>query len=234
MSIVNPTLPNPGDPRGGEETDVRNALVAILADHNGNIDDDNIKSAAGIQWSKLANGTAVLDQLGANGDATVRRGRSVIAGAGTRTNTVYGALDGGAAPGPDQVSGIVVPANAKLLISYQALIKNSAGNTGLVAIFLGSDQLKQPIGTGAPSVAETAISSDTDFGWIYTTPSAVFGWAVAIGVGDATSVTTGMLLGRNIEVDVAPGTYVVAVMFKSSSGTVTAKERKLFVKAEAY
>lgn len=42
MSIINPTMPTIGAPRGSEEIDVRSALVALLADYNGNIDLSNI------------------------------------------------------------------------------------------------------------------------------------------------------------------------------------------------
>jgi hypothetical protein len=103
-----------------------------------------------------------------------------------------------------------------------------------VAIFLGSNQLKQPIGTGAPTVAEGAIAPQTDFGWVFTSPAVAAGWDLAIGVGDSTSVTTGMVVAREVAVDVAAGTYTVSVQWKVSSGTLTAKERKLWVKAEGY
>jgi hypothetical protein len=58
----------------------------------------------------------------------------------------------------------------RLLISYQAIAKNTSPNTGLVAIFIGSNQLAQPSGTGAPTAAVAAISTDTDFGWVTRPP----------------------------------------------------------------
>lgn len=42
MGVISPTLPTPGEPRGTEETDVRNALLALLAEFNGNIEASNL------------------------------------------------------------------------------------------------------------------------------------------------------------------------------------------------
>jgi hypothetical protein len=55
-------------------------------------------------------------------------------------------------------------------------------------------------------------------------------------------VTTGQLLGRNLAatlmglavVFAAAGTYDVSIQFKSASGSVTAKERKLWVEAVSF
>jgi hypothetical protein len=63
MSVLNPILPTAGDPRGGEEIDTLNALAAILADYNGQINNDNLAAGANIAWSKLANGALVASQL---------------------------------------------------------------------------------------------------------------------------------------------------------------------------
>lgn len=46
MTIVNPTMPTPGSPRGGEEIDLANAVQALLSDYNGNIDTTNLKDGA--------------------------------------------------------------------------------------------------------------------------------------------------------------------------------------------
>jgi hypothetical protein len=60
MAIVNPTMPTPGQPRGGEETDLQNAVQAILNEFNGNIDSANLKDG-GIALADLA--TAVLNNF---------------------------------------------------------------------------------------------------------------------------------------------------------------------------
>lgn len=46
MGIITPTLPTPGQPRGSEETDVRNALTAIVNAINGSLDLANLSAAA--------------------------------------------------------------------------------------------------------------------------------------------------------------------------------------------
>lgn len=42
MGTISPTLPSVGDPRGSEEVDLRNALVALLDEFNGNIEAANM------------------------------------------------------------------------------------------------------------------------------------------------------------------------------------------------
>lgn len=44
--IVSPTMPTPGQPRGGEELDLQNAVQALLNEFNGNIDAANLKDLA--------------------------------------------------------------------------------------------------------------------------------------------------------------------------------------------
>jgi hypothetical protein len=53
VTIINPTMPTPGDARGAEEIDLANALQALLADYNGSINADNIAAGA-IGTSELA------------------------------------------------------------------------------------------------------------------------------------------------------------------------------------
>jgi hypothetical protein len=45
VGIINPALPSPGQPRGSEEGDVRNALAVILTEFNGRIELANLHAS---------------------------------------------------------------------------------------------------------------------------------------------------------------------------------------------
>lgn len=61
-AIIGPTMPTPGQPRGGEELDLQNAVQALLNEFNGNIDTDNMKPAAGLKPTQMGVGTNGLAQ----------------------------------------------------------------------------------------------------------------------------------------------------------------------------
>lgn len=88
MAVISPAVPTLGDPNATEDPDIRNAIIAILNEFNGSIDDANIKSSAGIQPSKLANATAGKLYI-ANGSgvitATAMAGDVAIDSAGNTT-----------------------------------------------------------------------------------------------------------------------------------------------------
>lgn len=53
MGLISPTTPTIGAARGDEEVDVRSAIIALLNEFNGNIDNANIKAGAAIDGAKL-------------------------------------------------------------------------------------------------------------------------------------------------------------------------------------
>lgn len=55
MGLISPTMPQPGQPRGGEETDLANAVQALLNLVNGNLDAANLAANA-VGSSELADG----------------------------------------------------------------------------------------------------------------------------------------------------------------------------------
>lgn len=58
MALINPTIPTLGDFNATEDPDIRSSLITIRDEINGNLDNANIKPAAGIVPSKIANQTA--------------------------------------------------------------------------------------------------------------------------------------------------------------------------------
>lgn len=191
---------------------------------------------------------ALLQQLGVN-DTSGQKGRgpSIIPTTGTRTNTAYGQLS----DGPDQVSGIVLPTNGLIAVAYQATWQESVDNAARAAIFIGANQLKiGATNVAAPVVQDAAndMTINTD-AVLATGPGGLQGFGAAFAAaaygGD---VTTGQVIGNAmyqanqtgggpggspmggpVYIFAAAGTYTVSVQFKASSGTVTAKNRKLWV-----
>lgn len=166
---------------------------------------------------------------GVNEGSNVRRGKSIISTSESRTNVAYGLL-----ATPDQVQNVILPTDGLIVVSYQAIWQNSVSNAGRAAIFLGANQLKAALTTGAPTIMESAgVAEIADDGILH---SDCFGLRSASGVGASTDVTTGQIIGSTSSSSSGPcyifaaaGTYTVSVQFKSPSGSVTVKNRKLWV-----
>lgn len=199
--------------------------TAIKALINGGLDTDNLAVAAGVLAAQLA--SAVREAAGLNDGTSVRRGKSIIATEESRTNVAYGLLTT-----PDRVSSIVLPTDGLIRVTFRALVKNSVASAGSVALFVGANQLKKFQGFSAPVVIEVAVGSAVDdYNVVYSDPANGLGGEG--GAGAASSVTTGLQL-RDICIEAAAGTYDVSVQFKASSGSITAKERKLWVEAVGF
>jgi hypothetical protein len=149
---------------------------------------------------------------------------TVIATEETRENVAFGTLTTA-----DEVKSVVLPANGLFAIGYTAIFKSSVSNAGRAAIFIGANQLKNAA-TGAPLVEEIATAT-TELSTLGTTSS---GLSRSNGSAATAFVTTGQILGPGTGggltyVFAAAGTYNISVQFKATSGSVTAKERKLWV-----
>lgn len=153
----------------------------------------------------------------------VKLRRSIIDAEGTRTNVAYGALSNG----PDVVPDVVVASGEVLVVMFTALVKSSVAGAGRAAIFFDDVQLKGMRGTGAPVVQEVSFGTNAnDYDWLFTDEDAG-GVSTIGGSGNASSVSTGMGLCSEIIFEIAPGTYDVSVRGRSTSGSITWKERKL-------
>lgn len=188
--------------------------------------DGTISQAGALTVTDLA---AVKSQAGITAGGIVRAGKSIIATQQTTTSASYTTLTT-----PDQVSNVVLPTDGLIVVAFQAYAKTSVGQSGRAAIFLGANQLKGP--DTVPAVTETfGFSSGAD-NW-----ATVFSSSRGLGVDDLGSVTspavvtTGMILptplseGGLCPIWAAAGTYTISVQWKTSSGTLTAKERRLWV-----
>jgi hypothetical protein len=174
--------------------------------------------------------TGVADVLGLSQTGLVRRGKSIITTEEARTNTAYGLLTT-----PDRVQNLVVPTDGLIVIGFQGMVKSSSAAAGKAAIFIGSNQLKTAAATPVVQEASTG-SADT----YYPYSTCVFGldWNSSLGsyTGD---VTTGQTLGNGgsttglsgglCVVFANAGTYDISIQYKASTGSITAKNRKLWV-----
>jgi len=149
----------------------------------------------------------------------------IIATEESRTNTAFGTL-----ATADEITNVVLPTNGLMAIGYVALVKESVSTAGRAAIFLGANQLKKVGGT-TPVVQEAELFGTGTFQTLATQ-------ADGLDRGEGTSfVTTGQVLAHNrgtglgglCYVFAASGTYNVSIQYKATSGSVTAKERKLWV-----
>lgn len=185
---------------------------------NGNLDHFNLHSST-------------KDKLGLTDATTVRRGKSIIATEESRTNVAYGLMTT-----PDRVQNIVLPADGLLVVAFQGMWKNSVSTAGRAAIIVGVNQLKVVTSAGvAPVVTEASGNSVINtYRPISTNPAGLAAASSATAyTGD---VTTGQAIapgGSEIPgityIFAAAGTYDISIQWAATSGSVTVKERKLWV-----
>jgi hypothetical protein len=175
-------------------------------------------------------------------------GKAIIATAESRSNTAYGTLTT-----PDQVTGVVVPANSLVEIVYMAMWQESVDGAARASIFIGSNQLKiaggssaapfvqearnpggaginKPLSTG-PQGLEGALSANATAYTGHVTTGQAVGVLDESGTLDG---TVGFGFGPCTLFGIAAGTYTFSVQFKASSGSVTASNRNLFVRVRSY
>jgi hypothetical protein len=196
----------------------------VMADFNALLNGVN-----GLDGANLTAALAAL--LGVSQAGSARRGKSIIATEESRTNVAYGLL-----ATPDRVSSVVLPTDGLLCVAYQALWKTSVDGAGRAAVFIGSNQLVIGDNSGAPSTGSLeAVSSGLQYNQLASAPDGLHGGnGVSAGI---TNVTAGQVVGVQGAITTAgfctlfaaTGSYDVSVQFRSTSGSVTAKERKLWV-----
>lgn len=221
--------------------DLNSNLNAITAWANGSIDNTNLANA-GVTPDKLS--TTLAQYLGITNAANTGRGKSIIATTESRTNVAYGTLTT-----PDQVTGIVLPTDGLITVAYQATWQESVNAAASAALFVGANQLVGAmVNAAAPSTGGVSVASIGCGTAAIDKPLTTYagGLLSSQGFVSATAygpdVTTGQLLGQNIltptvlipaggtvGIFAAAGTYTISVQFKSTSGSLTVKNRKLWV-----
>jgi hypothetical protein len=203
------TLPRLNQTGANEWGDVEANDVAIRELINGGLDNENIAVGANIARSKL--------EGGAQGIAGQWYTPKVIETEESRTNVAFGTLTTA-----DEIPGVVVPTNGKLVINYRAHVKSSVAGAGRVALFVGANQLTNAISSNS---LEGNIGG-TAFGVLRTEGNGTLTFSEGVSTADS---ATGFLIGAALEFAVPAGTYTVSAQYKATSGSVTAKERKFWV-----
>lgn len=159
---------------------------------------------------------------------------------------------------PDQINELVVPAGALLLVGFQGLWQCSATVNGRAAIFLNGNQLQarnmENLSVGTQAAAHDPTLNTNTYEPLATCHVGLMSGDSGSGAND--DVTTGQVLGgysqspnvHAMEINGTvvndlplhlmaggllpifcdPGTYDLSVQFKSSTGNVSAKGRKLW------
>jgi len=205
-------LPRLNQTGANEWSDVQANDEALQTVINGELSNENIAANANIARSKLETGAQGLPGTGYTA--------TVIATEESRANVAYGTL-----PTPDEVTGVSVPANGILRISYDAIVKSSASGQGNIAIFIGAN-----VALGRPALTSSNVevaTVGTAFGRVAT--SLVEGIGLEFNVNATSLVTTGRVVNALEFGELGAGTYAVSVKYKAASGSITAKERILRV-----
>lgn len=194
-----------------------NALREVV---NGGLDNENLSGSAGITAAKLAS----------NAKPVTWYTPKIIATEESRENTAFGTLTT-----KDEIAEVVLPTNGLIVIGYSCNMKCSVAGAGKAAIFIGANQLKTAEESGTAPVVQETSPSTTNFTHVVTA-------APGLTKGSGTwsgDVTTGQTLNAGIiggpcYVFAAAGTYAISVQYKATSGSITAKERKLWVEVHGY
>lgn len=120
----------------------------------------------------------------------------------------------------DKIEGVVVPENGKVVVTYLAAWKSSVESAGRAALFAGSNIV---VGTRSQpeAVALTSfLALSTSFDATYQP---------LVSGASLTSVPTTGIAIPSVDVYLPAGTYTIGVKYRATSGSVTAKERKLWV-----
>jgi hypothetical protein len=216
--------------------------TAVSADVNENFAD--LKAAINAIDAEQFS-TALAEVLGVSvPGGVVRCGKSVTAAEHTRGAASYGPLSGtSGVDATDEVRDIELSTDGLLVVACQALWKSSLVQSGKAALFLNGTQVKMRLASGpgvvAPGAPFARTQGDADeYEGLASGPSGLHCLtAIGGGASQTSDVTTGQIVGISgavvyggpVYIFAAAGTYDVAVQYLAEAGTVSAKERHLWV-----
>lgn len=244
MGTIALQIPQIGQPNATEAPKIAGDFTTLQNVINGNLDSNNIAASLGAS-------------AGVNTAGSTVKGVVSNAGPGTRTNVAYGALNDAA----DSVT-VALPANGLIAVWYQGTWQESVSGAGSAAIFIGANQLKYAEGDGSPSALPNTQAAGINAPALATPLATFYGglWSCTPIAGYTGDVTTGQIVGLQgipalspssgrpptsdgatfaiaggpCYIFAAAGTYAVSVQFKASSGTVTASNRRLWVRVLSF
>lgn len=179
------------------------------------------------------------------------RGRKLaIPEESSTSSAAYGLLDPA-----DLIENVSLPTDGVIFVMYEAAFKSSSLDAGAAAIFLGDTQLTVGlVQQSAPQAQEAPTSGAAIYQYLTTTPCGLAasqgtviqgnvssGQAVALapdsgGIGGNLRHRLGGVLhtyaapaGGPCAIFATAGNYDISIRFKTSAGTLSVKERKLWV-----
>lgn len=199
---INPNIPAKGEALGASDAKVKSSLITLRDGLNAILGSGNRVETGGLE---------------AAAKPVTWYTPKVIETEESRTNTAFGTLTTA-----DEITGVVVPANGLVFISYEAVFKSSVGGAGAVGLFIGSNQIENAV---------EHVEADTEG----TSFLRVSTYRTDIErVGSVTPATTGRVVGVLSVGELAAGTYAISARYKATSGSVTAKERLLRVEVHGF
>jgi hypothetical protein len=245
MTTLKYTSPTAGEINTVAEPKVDTALTELRTVVNGELEGGGVNLRAGT-IAKTDLTAAVQAELASFVGLPLESKKSIIATEQEREAVTYGVLST-----PDEVE-VVMATNGLIAVAYQATWKSSATLKGRAAIFVGANQMSlAPATTGGAEVQAARAGSGTEW-----TPLATCGFGLASnGIANPYSgdATTGQAVGMSgnvlyelgttalesnagtypafggpVYIFAAAGTYKISVRFKSATGKVTVKNRKLW------
>lgn len=235
-------LPEIGEPSLAADPRTLEALINIKAWAQGQIDSTNLK-ALGVAQANLAAEsvseaklTKEVAELLNNKTAGGETKKSIIATEQSRENAAFGTL-----ATPDEVT-VTMPTNGLIAVNYEATWKPSVEATIKAGLFLGATQVKRISETGLLAPVESAPLVVTakvgNWGVLTTRGNGSTGFEEGLVTSDFSvsyggGVTTGQLIGSQLLIQAAAGSYKLTVQFSASTGKVTVKNRKLWALAIA-
>lgn len=216
----------------------------------GDIDGAEI-SAGAIDADHLADAA----RLGLTDDSTVRRGKSIVSGEQVAASSSLSFLGT-----PDRVQNIVLPTDGLIFALYQATWKSSVAFAGSAELFLDNEPVRVADGKAGGDPAELAAftgGTADAYGPLYSTPLGLRSFNGNPDSAYTGDVTTGQVVGGMVwgpstssvssyanakrfegggwmSIFAAAGTYDVGVKFAAASGSVSVKNRKLWVWTMAF
>lgn len=201
----------------------------------------------------VKNGATNFEELAKKLDELIPvRKSSIIATEQSRESTNFGTL-----ATPDEVE-ITLLEKSLLEVTFWAMWKNSISGNGYAAIFLNNEQVhvaEQGAGP-APERSARIFGKSTSFVPLFSTPMGlasveseegmntteipgINGKAIFVGlIGKAglegTETKAAVNTGGTAVIYAEPGTYKVSIRYKSITGTITAKNRHLWVEAKQF
>lgn len=238
----------PSEPNNVNEVKAIKTETAAYVNGSGWVDSNRLAAGA-VTGGKLAT-NAVGDSTegaaaGLNGASTVRRGKSIIATEESTTSSSYTYLTT-----PDRVQNVVLPTDGLIFVAYTADWYRNGGSGASAALFVGANQAKIAVSDQSIPREQYAVARTGGYGKLLTTPGGLVSGSGAYSGDEATGqilgtakslsgsyesyaftnvVTAPSMTGGVCTLFAAAGTYDIGIKFKASSGTVYAKERKLWV-----